>query len=312
MHSRLFVILALLTVFPLPASAAVNVVATLPWLGDLVAAVGGEHVEVSVLASPEQNPHFVDAKPSFVVKLHRADLLVFNGLGLEIGWLPPLLTNARNQAIQPGQPGYLEAAAAISRVLGQAVGTVDRTRGDVHPDGNPHFHYDPRRALEVAAAIADRLARIDPKHADAYNDNLARLRAHYGKRITAWSDAMAPYAGREIVAFHNSVEYLADWLQLQIAGFIEPLPGIPPSGKHLAQLILRMRERGTPVVLSEPWYENEIARTVADKSGALFVPLPGDIGAQAIDNYETYIDTIIQRLAAAFAAATTTNPDNLH
>ncbi len=287
---------------PRLARAEVDVVATVPTLADLVEQVGGEHVHVRSLALPNQDPHFVEPRPSFVLALHRADLLVYVGLGLEAGWLPGLLAESRNAAIQPGRPGHLDASMFCGPVLGRPGGSVDRTRGDVHPGGNPHYLLDPRRASKVAHAIAERLAHLDPEHAADYRRRLDAFSERLRTRIARWEARMAPYRGRAIVGYHQSLIYLSRWLGLREAGFIEPLPGISPSPRHLAGLILRMRREGVHVVLSEPWYDAETTRMVAERTGARIVRLPGGVGSEGAPTYLDYVARIVGRLGSAFAA----------
>lgn len=277
-------------------SAQVKVVATTPSLAALAREVGGAHVRVTALARPNQDPHFVDGRPNFVVALHRADLLVHVGLGLEAGWLPPLLTNARNSDIQPGRSGNLEAATVIGSRLAVPRGQIDRRMGDVHGGGNPHFLYDPRHGVRVAQAIAERLAQIDADHAPAYRQASARFAAAMNQRIQQWEQSMAPHRGQPFVGYHRSTVYLASWLGLEEAGFIEPVPGISPNPRHLARLILAMRQNGVRVVISEPWYNAQNARVVAERSGARFVRLPGGVGVSGVDSYAALIDRMVQDL----------------
>jgi len=298
-----FLLLAAGGLLPARASAEVNVVTTVPALADLVRQVGGSHVSVRSLAPSNQDPHYVDARPSFVLALHRADLLVYVGMGLEAGWLPSLLADARNADIQPGRPGHLDASTVCGPILGRPDGRVDRSRGDIHPGGNPHYLLDPHYGLRVADAIAQRLAMLDSEHAQAYRDAYAAFAGRLRRRIAAWERVMAPYRGRPIVGYHESLVYLTHWLGLKEAGFVEPLPGISPSPRHLARLILSMRRQHVGVLLSEPWYDMETARTVAAKSGAKLVRLPGGVGSPGIGDYEAYIDAVVRGLAEAFGGS---------
>ncbi len=298
-----FLLLAAGWLMPARASAEVNVVTTVPVLADLVRQVGGSYVSVHSLAPANQDPHYVDARPSFVLALHRADLLVYVGLGLEVGWLPTLLADARNADIQPGRPGHLDASTVCGPILGKPDGRVDRSRGDLHPSGNPHYLLDPRYGLRVADAIAQRLAMLDPEHAQAYRSAYQAFAQRMRRRIAAWEHTMAPFRGQPIVGYHESLVYLAHWLGLKEAGFVEPLPGISPSPRHLAQLILSMRRQHVRVLLSEPWYDMETARTVAAKSGATLVRLPGGVGSPGIRDYEGYIDAVVRGLSKAFGAS---------
>ncbi len=281
------------------AAADVRVVASIPALGSIAKEVVGPKGTVTILAPPEQDPHFVDGKPSMILALNRADLLVSAGLGLEVGWLPPLLTGARNAKIQPGRPGYFEASAFAAPLLETHV-AADRSLGDVHPGGNPHFWLDPRRAGRIAGGLADRLAATDPANAPAYHANAKRFQAELDGKIVEWEKAMAPFKGRGIVPFHKSLVYLEDWLGLQELSTIEPLPGIAPSPAHLASVIVRLRgSEPPPVVASEPWYSVRTAETVAEKAGLRFVRLPGDVGSIAgKGSYIAHMDELLARLRA--------------
>jgi len=298
---RSIMLAALVLAAAAPASADVRLVASLPSLGAIAREVVGDKGRVDVLASPDADPHFVDGKPSMILTLNRADVLLFTGVGLETGWLPTLVTASRNAAIQPGRPASVEAATLAGPLL-EANGKADRSLGDVHPGGNPHFWLDPRRARTVATALAERLASLDAPNAAAYRANAARFAADLDARIAGWKKAMAPYEGRTIVPFHKSLVYLEDWLGLKELATVEPLPGISPSPSHLAGLILRIREvQPAPVVVSEPWYDLRTAQTVADKSGARLVRLPGDVGsAPGKTTYAAHMDELLARLRAGF------------
>jgi len=302
LHSLGLCAVALLVLgFTSSASADVHVVATVPSLGALVHEVGGDLVHVDTLAAPNQDPHFVDARPNFVLDLHRADLLVHVGLGLESGWLPGLLTNARNGAIQTGRPGNLDASTVAGPLLGQPQGAVDRSMGDVHPGGNPHFLYDPEYASRVAHGIADRLSRIDGAHAAAYQANYQSFARRLQQKVTEWRALMSRFHGQKFVAFHASTIYLAHFLGLEEAGFVEPQPGISPNPRHLAQIILSMRRSGVHLVLGEPWYAAETIRVVAQRADASLVRLPGDVGANGVHSYIDLIDHIVRSVAQALA-----------
>lgn len=284
------------------AKAEVDVVASVPSLGALVHEVGGDLVSVHTLAAPNQDPHFVDGRPNFVVALHRADLLVHVGLGLEIGWLPPLMTNARNSAIQTGRPGNLDASTVCGPLLDLPRGAVNRSMGDVHPGGNPHFLYNPEYALRVAHGIADRLGQLDPAHAANYQANYHAFEGRLRQKMTQWRALAAPYHGQKFVAFHESTVYLARFLGLQEAGFIEPQPGISPNPRHLAQIILSMRHEGVHLVLAEPWYDAETSRVVAQRADASLVRLPGDVGANGVHSYIELVDHIVRSITQALAS----------
>jgi len=298
MLTRIWAFLLVL-VFAGDAAAEVRVVASIPAIGSIAQEVVGSHGSVTSLAPATQDPHFVDGKPSMILTLNRADLLLQAGLGLEAGWLPTLIVGSRNPSIQTGRKGNLDLSTVAGALL-EADGPLDRALGDVHPGGNPHYWLDPRRAPALADGIAARLAAIDPENAASYRSNAARFAAAVKERRAAWEAQFRPHRGRELVPFHRSLIYLQDWLGLGELAAVEPVPGISPSPSHLAGLILRIREKESkPVVVSEPWYNLRTAETVASKGGARMVRLPGDVGSVAgKTSYLDHMDEILRRLRA--------------
>jgi len=294
------IVIAALMVMPVAASAKLKVVTSLPGLASLVREVGGDRVEVESLAAPNQDPHFVDGRPSFISKLNRADLLVYTGLELEAGWLPPVVTNARNGKIQPGQPGNLDASRFVVPLLGVPSGQVDRRMGDVHPGGNPHFLLSPKYGLMVAHAIAERMTELDPPNAAAYRAGDERFRKDLEARMAGWEASLSKYRGQPIVGYHESTIYLTEWLGLKPAGYLEAIPGITPSPSHLAQLILTMKSQGMKVIIAEPWYDLKTAQVVASKAGASVAVLPGDAGGSGTQTYADMVAAEVRALLSAF------------
>lgn len=297
MRNFVSLFVAALLCLPSLAQAQVRVAVTIPALGAIAKEVVGAHGTVTVLAPPTQDPHFVDGKPSLVLSLNRADLLIYAGADLELGWLPTLLTGARNGAIQPGQPGNLDCSTLVGP-LRDAPERLDRALGDVHPAGNPHVWYDPRKALQISQGIADRLASLSPEHADAFRANAAGFQARLREKMGEWERKMTPHKGRGFVPYHKSLTYLAEWLGLVEVAPIEPLPGITPSPSHLASLIVQIRGMDPkPVVVAEPWYNQRIIQTVVEKSGAPHVRLAGDVGSTRNNgDYLSFLDDVIDRL----------------
>ncbi|ABS25741.1 metal ABC transporter substrate-binding protein [Anaeromyxobacter sp. Fw109-5] len=283
----------------LPALAAADprIVTTTEGLAALAREVAGGRARVESLSRGVQDPHFVDANPILAVKLRDADLLVDVGLELEVGWLPPLVTQSRNARIQPGGPARLTAASAI-QVLDVPTGVVDRSRGDLHAGGNPHFLTDPRRALQVAAAIAERLAALDPGGADAYRGNLAAFRARIDAAIPRWQAALAPVKGRKLITQHRTLPYFLAWTGLESAGELEPKPGVPPPPAHLADLVQVARREGVKAIVLENYYDRRSADVVARHAGAKVVQIPGDVGGEpGVGGYEQYIGVLVDRIA---------------
>jgi zinc/manganese transport system substrate-binding protein len=281
-------IILLLALLPAVAHADLRVFATVPDLAAIARDLGGKHVTVTSLSLHTQDPHFVDAKPSLVLDLNRADLLLAVGLELETGWLPILQTGARNAAIQVGGRGYLDCSEFVD-ILDVPTRQVDRSEGDIHPGGNPHYLRDPRAAGPIAAGIAERMAELDPQNAAEYRRQLTAFRARLDRARAGWEERLAVARGTPILGYHKSWTYLVAWLGLVEVGFLEPLPGIPPSPSHVARMLTLSRARGVKLVLMEDFYPGDTAKLVAAKIPARLVRLPG---ATAFRQGETYIEHI--------------------
>jgi zinc/manganese transport system substrate-binding protein len=278
-----------------------NVVATTPDLAAIAREIGGDAVEVKALAKPTEDPHFVDAKPSHLVTLNRADVLIEGGAELELGWLPPLLDNARNDKIAPGAPGRIVASQGI-RML-EVPATFDRSKGDVHSLGNPHFLLDPLDVKIVAANIADHFAQVAPASAELFKANLNRFDARVDRELAEWQKLLAPYRGAKIVTYHKDFVYFAERFGLEIVGELEPKPGIAPSPAHLAKVISAMQATKARVLLVQPYQNRKTAETVARQTGATVLDMPQQPGA--IPNTDTYFDVmdhLVQTLATALGA----------
>lgn len=284
------------------AHAQVRVVATTPDLAAIAKAVGGSDVSVTSLAVSTQDPHYVDARPNLLVPLSRAQLLIVNGLELEVGWLPPLLSNARNRNIMPGASGHLDASSAIT-VLGTPTGPVDRSHGDVHVGGNPHFTFDPRRVKDVASAIRDRLIQIEPAKAAQWRANTTRFHQELDTVIadTARQFSSIPSAKRQIVTYHSSLPYLLNWLGLQEATTVEPLPGIDPTPRHTANVLQTMRTRGLRVILQEEFYPRSTSNTLANMTQGEVVVLPGGTRFERGESYIEHIREVTRLIHAAIS-----------
>jgi len=275
--------------------AAVNVVATTSSMGMLARTVGGDRVRVTVLAPPDRDAHYLQAKPSMILAARRADLIVAVGAELEIGWLPAVLQSAANSRILPGQPGYLEAAALVP--LLEAGEAADRSRGDVHPRGNPHVYLDPQRMADVARALAGRLAALDPGGADRFRANAATFASAVAGRVPAWKQRAQGAPGA--VLYHKDGNYLMAFLEVPVLGYIEPLPGIPPTAPQLRDLVQRLKGRQGVVVFTtgQPSQGPEfIASALGWKSAQL--PLEPPLDATA-DDYLGLIDRWVSAVAGA-------------
>jgi zinc/manganese transport system substrate-binding protein len=268
------------------ASAQLRVVATTPDLASVAKEIGGDRVNVVALAKPTEDPHYVDAKPSHIVTLNRADALIEGGAELELGWLPPLLENSRNSKISAGAPGRIVASDGVKML--EIPTSFDRSKGDVHSLGNPHFMIDPVTVRIIARNIANHFAQIDPKNAATYNGNLTRFNTRLDTKFADWQKQLAPYRGARIVTYHKDFVYLAARFGLNIVDELEPKPGIAPSPAHLAQVIGKMRSSNAKVILVQPFQNRKTAETVARQTGATVLDVPQQPGA--VPNTTTYFD----------------------
>jgi zinc/manganese transport system substrate-binding protein len=282
--------------------AKLNVVATTPDLASLVSEVGGAKVSITILARPTEDPHFVDAKPSFITKLNRADVLVEGGAELELGWLPPLLEGARNPKLADGAPGHISCAKGI-QLLDVPV-SLDRSKGDLHAMGNPHYLTDPARARQVAQTICEGLIQVDPANAAAYQANLKAFQDKLDKKLVDWQRRLEPYQGAALVAYHNTWPYFAQRFKLKTELFLEPKPGIPPTPAHLAEVMSKMKQEHIRVIVVEPYQNRKTAEAVATSTGAQVVDMtqyPG--GLKGTENgYLGLMDYLVETLASALAA----------
>jgi zinc/manganese transport system substrate-binding protein len=281
------------------AQAKLNVVATTADLGSIAKAVGGEQIELTTLGKPTEDPHFVDAKPSFIVKLNHADVLVEGGAELEIGWLPALLDQARNEKIVSGAPGHVSSAQGIQ--LLDVPTTLDRSKGDIHAAGNPHYVIDPVNAKIVAQNIADGFCRNDAKNCDTYRANLKKFTDEIDAKLVQWQKTLEPFRGQNVAAYHDSWPYFARRFGLRIDQFLEPKPGIPPTPAHLADVIIAMKKEGTRAIIVDAYLNRRTAETVARTTGATVVDVsqfPGGVkGTEG--GYIAMVDYLVNTLAKA-------------
>jgi len=296
--TRILLSAVLSAIIATAADAKIKVVATLPDLASLAREVGGDKVEVSAMAKPTEDSHFVDARPSFVVQLRGADVLIDGGAELELGWLPPLLQNARNPKLEAGKPGRVQASEGVR--LMNIPTNVTRAAGDVHALGNPHFMTDPIIAKTVALHIAQSFAAVDAPNAAFYDANYKKFEATINAKLQEWGAAMLPFKGQSVVAYHDSWVYFAHRFGLNIDIFLEPKPGIPPSPSHLAEVIEKMKAQKIKAIIVEPFHDRKIAEKVASSTGAKVVDFAQYPGAfPGTDSYVKLIDTLVSRLAVA-------------
>ena len=290
--------LGAITFISAQSTAQLRVVATTPDFASVAREIGGDRVNVVALAKPTEDAHFVDAKPSFIVTLNRADALIEGGAELELGWLPPLLENSRNSKIAAGAPGRIVASEGI-RLL-EIPTSFDRSKGDIHSLGNPHFMIDPAAAKVVARNVASHFAALDPRNAATYNANLARFNSRIDAKLADWQKQLVPYRGAKIVTYHRDFIYFAQRFGLSIVDELEPKPGIAPSPAHLAQVIGEMKRNNVKLILVQPFQNRKTAETVARQTGAAVVDAPQQPGAA--NNTSSYFDNM-DNLVRAIAAA---------
>ena len=285
-----------------PAARKLSVVATTPDLASLAREIGGDAVDVKALAKPTEDPHFVDAKPSHIVTLNRADVLIDGGAELELGWLPALLESARNDKIAAGSPGRVSASHGV-RLL-EIPTSFDRSRGDVHSLGNPHFMIDPVNVKLIVAQLASHFSQVDPGSAALYQANLRKFNAALDVKMAEWQKQLAPYKGAKIVTYHKDFTYLAERFNLDVVETLEPKPGIAPSPSHVAQVITVMKAQNAHVILVQPFQNRKTAETVARQTGAKVLDIAQQPGARPnTDTYFQLMDYVVQTLATALKEA---------
>lgn len=294
-----FLLATLAALLALGAQAKLNVVVTTPDLAAIAREVGGDKIEITTLARPTEDPHFVDAKPSFIVKLNRADALLEGGAELEVGWLPTLVQGARNEKIQTGQPGRILGNQGIA--MREVPTTLDRSQGDIHAAGNPHYLVDPENVKIVAQHLAAAFGQLDAANGGFYSANASKFIAALDAKLAGWQAQLAPFKGQHVVAYHNSWVYFAERFGFKIDLFLEPKPGIPPSPAHLASIITKMKEEKARVIIVDPYLNRKTAETVARSTDATVVDVaqfPG--GVKGTDGgYIALMDYLVNSLAKA-------------
>ena len=296
---KLLLNLAAVPVLVMAAHAKLNVVATTPDFASIAQAIGGDQIFLTTLAKPTEDPHFVDAKPSFIVKLNRADALIEGGAELEIGWLPALLDQSRNEKLASDAPGRIACLQGVH--LLEVPATLDRAKGDIHAAGNPHYMTDPVNAKIVAHHIAETLCALDAKSADVYHANLKKFTDAIDAKLVEWQQTLAPFQGREVVTYHNSWLYFGERFGLKIDLFLEPKPGIPPTPAHLAEVITKMKANQVKVIIVDPYLNRKTAETAARDTGATVVDVtqfPGGVkGTEG--GYIQMMDYLVNSMAKA-------------
>jgi ABC-type Zn uptake system ZnuABC Zn-binding protein ZnuA len=297
-----FVLLLVLILAGVNAFAAekLKVVTTIADLASLTQEVGGDRVDAIAIARGYQDPHFVEPKPSFLLLLRNADLLVVVGLELEIGWLPPLLDQSRNDRIRVGSRGYLDVSQGVE-ILDRPTGAVTRAMGDVHPMGNPHYWLDPANAVRIAIQISNRLTELRPADSQYFAQRLNAFKLKINEANKRWLAQMAPYRGAKIVTYHNSWPNFARHFGLNVVGYVEPKPGVPPSPSHTFELINLMKAQHVKVIAMEPYFDLKTPQSIAAQTGATVVVLYPSVGGarSGTEDYFKLFDTNIANLVKA-------------
>ena len=300
--------LLLLFVLALPGGAfaqgKLNVVATTEDLGSLAREIGGDKVSVTSLARGYQDPHFVDPKPSFILAVSRADVLIVVGRELEIGWLPPLLTSSRNSKIQVGGPGYLDASLNV-KILEIPTGQITRAMGDVHPLGNPHYWLEPGNGRRIAQAVRDKLSQISPGNASYFAQRYTDFDTRLAAGEKRWDATMAPFKGTKLVTFHRSWPNFMERWGLDVIGYVEPKPGIPPTPQHTIEVIDEMKRQGAKLIIVEPYFDLKTPQAIANQvGGKVLVLAPSVGGSKEATDYVQLFEYDVNQLAAALKQVT--------
>ncbi len=308
MFKRCFVALSVAAALVMSSAPAhtqgkLNVVASTEDLASIAREVGGDHISVEAIARGYQDPHFVEAKPSFILKLQKADLLIVVGRELEIGWLPPLIQQSRNSKIQVGGDGYLDASLKV-KILEMPQGQITRAMGDVHPLGNPHYWLDPENGKIIASEIFDKLVQFRPNDRAYFeqrrNDFVTRLDAAEKR----WLADMAPYKGTKMVTYHRSFPNFAERFGLDIVGYVEPRPGIPPTPQHTLDLMNEMKRLNVKLVLVEPYFDLKTPNAIGRETGAEVLVMPPSVGGvKEVTDYFKLFDYDINLLVNAIKKA---------
>jgi len=298
MKTILMVTTVVLATVAAPARAALEVFACEPEWAALAGELGGNLVNAESATTPQQDPHYIQARPSLISKVRRAGLVLCTGADLEVGWLPLLLRQAGNASVQPGQPGYMAASDYVDLLDKPA--SLDRSLGDVHPYGNPHIQTDPRNIGKVAAALAERLAMLDPANAATYQGRYADFQARWQSAVDRWTAAVAPLRGRQVITHHKGWVYLENWVGLVEVGNLEPKPGLPASAAHLAELLEQLKGKQVAVIIRSVYEDAKASEWLAGRTSIPYVVLPHTVGSvPGADDLFGMFDVIVKTLLEA-------------
>ncbi len=298
MKKKYFITVFLLCIISFINAGTIKVVTTTTDMKSIAELIGGDKVSVSSIATGYQNPHFVDPKPSYIISLTKADLFVTVGLDLETGWSPQLLSSSRNNKIQKGSSGYVDASEGVT--LLQIPSSINRSEGDIHIYGNPHYWLDPNNGKVIARNIANGLERVDPSNKAVYQKNLQSFFSKVDAKMKEWQTKMAPFKGSKIIAYHNEWVYFETRFSLQIVDFMEPKPGIPPTPSQLVKVIKEVKANNVKVIISSPYFTTSSSDVVAKQTGVKELTLATSVGAfDPIKNYFDLFDYNIEKITSA-------------
>lgn len=293
MLKKMFLALLAVLFLASPAPAELKVVATLPWIGSVARDIGGDRVSVTELVKPNQDPHYIEARPSMIAAARKADIVMFNGLDLEIGYLPVIIESSRNPGIQPGKAGFLDCSRFIDPI--EIHGRADRSQGDVHPFGNPHYHLSVSQMGKVARGIAEALSALDSGNRGLYMANLASFEKKLAEKRKEWDGRLK---GKSYVAFHRFFEYLAADLGFRITGYVEQRPGIPPSSGHMAELVDSISREKPNALIATSYHGGKAVDFLSKRTGAKAIVLPHEVGSrEGIDDWFGLMDRLVKDLS---------------
>ncbi len=301
MYIRKTLLTALLAAGLCPAAAKLNVVTSTEDLAAIGREIGGDRISIDSIAKGYQDPHFVEPKPSFLLKLQKADVLAVVGLQLEIGWLPPLITQSGNSKVQVGSKGYFDVSS-VCDIMEVPTGTITRADGDVHPLGNPHYWLDPENGRRIARAFKNKLSEMQPADAAYFDQRLKDFEQRLTDAEKRWDAAMAPYRGRKVITYHRSFPNFSKRFGLDVVDYVEPKPGIPPTPSHTLEVINKMKQQNIKLVLVEPYFDMKTPNSIAQAvGGTALVLLPSVGGEKQVQNYFQLFDYDINLLTTAFS-----------
>jgi zinc/manganese transport system substrate-binding protein len=296
MKTFLFSLIIAANLFVVPLTyGQIKIVAAYPYIGELSKKIGGDRVEVFVLGKGMEDPHFIVPKPSFIAKLRGADLLILNGGDLEVGFIPVLIQQANNPQIRTSK-GFLDLSKLVKLI--EVPVNVSRSEGDIHPEGNPHFLLDPHRLPPLARAVKEKLCTLDSANCQLYEKNFSEFNARWNEKLKGWGRQLSSLKGKRVIEYHRLFDYLLRAYDLQPVGTLEPKPGIPPTARHVEDLIVKAKDQKVDFVLQDVYHDNRSARFLAEKIGAKYVLLPHEIDAvpEAKDLFSLF-DEIVRRLS---------------